>query len=137
MPYPLLACFVMSVFAAHKDSALQSKLAYPRNNSCTIANRLQPALNALTEAAYDLCSTSSSVLLCQASTEKSFKLLFRSLFKSSSHLTHQVICVVCRYKRRLHALWSYLRGTAQAPAVSQLRQKVLQGKLLHCACSSA
>ncbi|KAL0035447.1 hypothetical protein WJX77_006587 [Trebouxia sp. C0004] len=35
-----------------------------------------------------------------------------------------------RYKRRLHALWSYLRGTDQAPAVSQLRQKVLQGEIL-------
>jgi len=40
---------------------------------------------------------------------------------------------VCRYKRRLHALWSYLRGTDQAPAVSHLRQKVLQGKSLCCA----
>ena len=46
---------------------------------------------------------------------------------------YQVICGVCRYKRRLHALWSYLRGTDQAPAVSQLRQKVLKGKLLCCA----
>ncbi|KAL0044400.1 hypothetical protein WJX82_004103 [Trebouxia sp. C0006] len=35
-----------------------------------------------------------------------------------------------RYKRRLHALWSYLRGTDQAPAVSQLRQKVLQGEIM-------
>ena len=51
----------------------------------------------------------------------------------SYSLCFQVIRVVCRYKRRLHALWSYLRGTDQAPAVSQLRQKVLQGTLLCCA----
>ncbi len=40
--------------------ALQSKLAYSQHNSRTIAYRFQPALNALTEAAYDLCPTNSS-----------------------------------------------------------------------------
>ena len=35
---------------------------------------------------------------------------------------------VCRYKRRLHALWSYLRGTDNGEVVPNLRQKVLQGK---------
>ncbi len=63
--------------------ALQSKLAYSQHNSRTIAYRFQPALNALTEAAYDLCPSATAVKsFCQVSPEKS---LCKSLFKRSNH----------------------------------------------------
>jgi len=54
-PYhAFLACLSMAAFAAHKDSALQHELVYSQNNSCPIANCLQPAVSTLTEAVYDL-----------------------------------------------------------------------------------
>ena len=40
-----------------------------------------------------------------------------------------MLCLHSRYKRRLHALWSYLRGTDHGKVVLNLRQKVLQGEI--------
>lgn len=59
--------------------------------------------------------------------------LFLTRYQTS--LSNSGYLAACRYKRRLHALWTYLRGSDDEQAVPKLQQKVLSGESsfpLHC-----